>query len=1047
MKQPFRAIKIHGPLVAILVIFSALTLYQSIALPLGEAADETDHYQYLRFVARTGHPPLTQAEREEAGFKGGLAPLYYWLAAWPIALVGEDSTPNIRRVDARPQRHLPNDGLGINHLLHTLDEQWPWRGQPLAWHLARLLSLPLGWVTIIATYVLARRLVAARFVALGAAAFVALLPRFIISAAVINDDNLVFALVALLLLVQVILLQRPAPPSPRLMAVFGTLFGLALVTKYFSLILLPEILFTLTVLAYHRRDAETRGGAGANFIRPLSAFGLALFLSAGLWFIFIVARFNRVAELGCIAGLAASLGEPQITEGLVGLLAGQSVRPPAATYSLPQWLGLLYRSFWFEFGWMQIFAPAWAYGLFGLFSGLAALGLAKTAAAAAHATKNIARPVWILLALHLALFVVVVLARYTLSATIDTGQGRHLYPALPVIALLLALGWHGLVRGHAAPSIRYPLLALTFLLPAFILHLPQFTLHQYHTHPVTSTPPPAAPPLNLEFAPGLALVGVDAPATASAGDALPVTLAWHATQPGQQDYLLSLCLEDAAARPAACAHRLFEDGRYPPAAWETGDTLLDTVYLPLPVCYRLTAQPYTLRLQLWPLDAATATPAPTAPPALDYHLQERPITIRPTDSLRDRAASRDMWLAAARLTAPARLSLGQSLTVISYAAANLKPPRFTQPGSGAEWQPVPALSTSLHLPCDDGPTPIARLDTFLVDATLPAGQYRAAAAASPELTLEVRQRQFAPPAGDLTFDGALAPLSLTAHNQSIRLEPVHAETPTARIELPAGAPLPVDIQWQARRRMPAPLVIALKLVDQNFDLGGQHIATLGNRYPNVLWQPTELVPESYPLQPNPTAPPGLYRLELGLLQPGSNLPGGYKNLPVLAGNAVLGQNLYPLAVRLLDAAHNTPPPTPLAAQVGDNIQLTGIEVKPVLTDSPQTVKLALYWASTGKIEGDYTVFTQLLGPDGQVWAQWDNPPQAGRYPTPAWQAEDTVVDRYTLALREGAPPGDYRLLVGMYNATSGERLPARVNGQPQPDNAIEVAVVTIGNGQ
>ncbi|NJN98560.1 MAG: hypothetical protein HC875_32960 [Anaerolineales bacterium] len=73
----------HLPLLLILLLFSALTLYQSILLPLGEADDETDHYQYLRFVARTGHPPFTEAERSEAGFKGGLAsPGIDWLTAW-----------------------------------------------------------------------------------------------------------------------------------------------------------------------------------------------------------------------------------------------------------------------------------------------------------------------------------------------------------------------------------------------------------------------------------------------------------------------------------------------------------------------------------------------------------------------------------------------------------------------------------------------------------------------------------------------------------------------------------------------------------------------------------------------------------------------------------------------------------------------------------------------------------------------------------------------------------------------------------------------------
>jgi hypothetical protein len=339
----------HLVLVLILIIFSALTLYQSIVLPLGEADDETDHYQYLRFVARTGHPPLTESERREAGFKGGLAPLYYWLVAWPVALVGESSSPDVRRVDARPERHIPGDGLGINHVMHTIDEQWPWQGQTLAWHLVRFLSLPMAWVTIIATYALARSLVPRlKIVAIGAAAFVAFLPRFVIGSAAISDDNLVLALIALLLLVQIFILQRGQPPGVRIMVIFGALFGLSLVTKYFSLILIPEIILVLWLVT--RKPGASRRSTSI----ALLAFVAALMLTAGLWFIFIVVRFNRIAELGLVPGLAAALGEPQVTEGLIGLLSGQAVRPVAATYGLGPWFGLFYRSFWFEYGWMQL---------------------------------------------------------------------------------------------------------------------------------------------------------------------------------------------------------------------------------------------------------------------------------------------------------------------------------------------------------------------------------------------------------------------------------------------------------------------------------------------------------------------------------------------------------------------------------------------------------------------------------------------------------------------------------------------------------------------
>jgi len=1033
----------------ILAAFSALTIYHSIVLPLGEADDETDHYQYLRFVARTGHPPLTEAERREAGFKGGLAPLYYWLTAWPVALVGESARPDIRRVDARPERHLPTDGLGFNHVLHTLDEQWPWRGQPLAWHLVRLLSLPLGLVTIGATYALARRLWPGEpAVALGAAAFVAFLPRFVFSSAVINDDNLVFALAALLLLAQVIMLQTDGPPSAKMMALLGALFGLALVAKYFSLILLPEVALTLAVVTYRATGPErpNRLFSAARWLLP---FGLALLLTAGGWFAFIALRFNRVEQLGWLAGLAAALGEPQITEGLAGLLAGHSVRPVAATYPLPAWLGLLGRSFWFEFGWMNVFAPAWVYWLLAAFSLLALLGLVRWIAALRR-LKN--WPVAALLGLRLALFMVVVLARYILSATIDTGQGRHLYPALPVIALLVAVGVYNLRMANSEWRIvngvlRLAVMAL-FCLPALISLLPSFTVHyspftidqlsryispHYHTHPVTTAPAelPADRRLNLEFATGLSLLGFDAPAAVAAGSALPVTLVWQARRQSTADYLLELCLTAPDHAPAACWRGNFEDGRYPARAWEPGDTLLDTVYVPVPACSRLfTEQNYQLELTVWALNPAAAVTQPETPvlsAQLPANIQITPNRAAPPPA--------ELWLGPQRLTAPAAVTLGQSLTQISYLAANAAPaPRFTAT-NGARW--LPQHTTALQLPCADGS---AQVDQFVVSPNLPAGDYRAGEPALPGLTLNLRPRVFAPVTATLTFSRALAPLQLTAGGQSINLAAAPAAAP--RLVATAGG-LPVTIRWQAIRRQAGPLVVALKLLDKDFAVGGERIATLGDRYPSLLWSPGEVVEETYPLRFNPAAPPGLYRLELGLIRQDAALPDGYEKLPALNNDAVLGENLYPLTVRLPDPAQDGPPPNAIAAQVGDSIRLAGFAVNRSGSDSPEALELALYWQSAAAPAADYTVFTQLIGPDGQVWAQWDNPPQAGRYPTLAWSANDTVIDRYTLTRRAGAPAGEYRLLVGMYNPATGTRLPARVNGQLQPDNAIPLTTVVL----
>lgn len=1101
LRSTLYALRCHLPLLIILLCFTLLSLYNSVLLPLGEADDETDHYQYLRFVARTGHPPLTEAERNEAGFKGGLAPLYYWLTAWPIALVGENTPPDIRRVDARPERHIPTDGLGINHVLHTMDEQWPlglslgtkpWSGQPLAWHLVRLLSLPLGWVTIIATYALARRLLPhQKIVAIGAAAFVAFLPRFIISSAVINDDNLVFALTALLLLTQVIILQG----NHRVLtfAIFGALFGLALITKYFSLILIPEIVFTLVVYYRSQRAGGKSQGAGgklqvtprtthhaplttlsaprSTLHAPLIAFVIALALTAGPWFFFIAARFNRIDELGLIPGLAASLGEPQITEGLVGLLSGQAVRPPAATYSLPEWFSLLYRSFWFEYGWMQIFAPGWVYVLFTIFLAAALLGLAgyfirrnlptSPNHLALHSPLSALRsslptsPIPWLLGLHLTLFGLVVLARYILSATIDTGQGRHLYPALPVIALLISLGlcnlrfWIYDLRFKDLPKSRLYLLATSysllltaaFLIPALVTLLPAvFILPEYHTLPVTITAPKSLPisyRQELPFADGLTLTGYNVAEVAPAGDVLPVTLYWRAAEEADQDYLLSLCLQDEQNRPVACWRGHFVNGRYPARAWEAGDTIIDTVFIPIPPCEHLDATAYRLHLEIWPLAFDSPQPTPTGSPVLAHTFTEPLISIQTSDSVQDS----NFWRGSDRLSGSTDVELNETVTQLG--AAN---PLFENSEANTSWLPVAGFDNRLYLPCAN--VAGSQQHHFIADPTLLPGPYHPITSDT-NLTLNVspRLRTLAPPQTTLTFADTLAPLSLQLPdqnpvdlNQSSSLRSV--PTPRAASLLPPDS-LPLTIRWQARRWMADPLIVSLKLLDKDFMVGGERVATLGDRYPNVLWIPGEVVEESYPIRLKPDAPPGLYHLELSLIRQDRRLPDGFEYLPLSDGETTLGDNLYPLAVRLLDPAHDTPPPYLFSAQLGQAIELSGYDLNPKPAAQVSKIELALYWQSTAEITTDYTVFTQLIGPDGQVWAQWDNPPQAGRYPTTAWAENDRVVDRYTLTLREGAPPGEYRLLVGMYDPNTGQRLPATVDGQPQPNQAIELTKLTL----
>jgi hypothetical protein len=91
------------------------------------------------------------------------------------------------------------------------------------------------------------------------------------------------------------------------------------------------------------------------------------------------------------------------------------------------------------------------------------------------------------------------------------------------------------------------------------------------------------------------------------------------------------------------------------------------------------------------------------------------------------------------------------------------------------------------------------------------------------------------------------------------------------------------------------------------------------------------------------------------------------------------------------------------------------------TELTPTLTLTLTWQAVAPVEADYTVFVHLLDAAGDKVAQRDTRPCDNECPTNTWQPGAILVDRYELSLPPDAPPGPYRLAVGLYVLESGER--------------------------
>jgi len=108
---------------------------------------------------------------------------------------------------------------------------------------------------------------------------------------------------------------------------------------------------------------------------------------------------------------------------------------------------------------------------------------------------------------------------------------------------------------------------------------------------------------------------------------------------------------------------------------------------------------------------------------------------------------------------------------------------------------------------------------------------------------------------------------------------------------------------------------------------------------------------------------------------------------------------------------------PEAQAAGAPLALTDVALASDQITPGGALNLTLNWETRRTLPEDYTLFTQLIGPDGQVWGQYDGPAGWTGHYASAWQPGERVSLPWSVPLKADAPPGTYRLLVGMYRRT------------------------------
>jgi hypothetical protein len=109
--------------------------------------------------------------------------------------------------------------------------------------------------------------------------------------------------------------------------------------------------------------------------------------------------------------------------------------------------------------------------------------------------------------------------------------------------------------------------------------------------------------------------------------------------------------------------------------------------------------------------------------------------------------------------------------------------------------------------------------------------------------------------------------------------------------------------------------------------------------------------------------------------------------------------------------------------VGPAFALTGIGVSPGPVQPGDIARVLLNWRSLAETGANYKITLQLLDAVGQVAAQVDSEPVGGARPTSGWRPGDEITDPYGLAIPLATPPGSHRLILAVYDAATGDRLP------------------------
>ncbi len=422
-------------ILALILFFQfAFGVLYAVRTPHWQAPDEPAHYNYVRVLAETfSFPVLAQGDYNQAYLE---------------KIKAEKFPPELAIDSIRYEAHQPP----LYYILAT-----PFYLAARALNIDAVLVLRLLNVLVaLCTCVIAFRIfihvfpehALPRWVGVG---IIATLPMHIAMSAAINNDTLAELVVAAILLLAILRLNGKIQQR-HFILVGGLAYGIALLTK--TTIYSSGVLLVLGEVGYQQITFAQRNAPGTRPLTwkprvptlraavgtlvPLYVISLAL---AGAWFVRNAFVYGANDLFGWQRHDAVVVGQPTTAQWI----ADNGLRN-----TLIDWMGISFRSFWAQFGWMGVLVDERIYLLLLFLSVAATLGAVFLLARMWRERKlfpSVSRWTWLLLLVLLAL-VVAADAYYNLK--FFQPQGRYLFYALIPIAALWGGGLSELFNARYA---------------------------------------------------------------------------------------------------------------------------------------------------------------------------------------------------------------------------------------------------------------------------------------------------------------------------------------------------------------------------------------------------------------------------------------------------------------------------------------------------------------------------------------------------------------------------------------------------------------------